>query len=276
MHETELTKVATVIRTLNYDKFKTMVGNRALGNRTTKIIASIQSNGYIMCPIIVNEKYEVIDGQGRLSALKALKMPVDYIVVPGADLKDCIAMNAQTTPWKIQDYIDSYVSQENENYIRLADLKQKHLVGYPAITNVAGDLYGSADKNLKTGNKAIINGTLEISEKDYRRADRVLDYIDGFVPTLKKVGGSLTYWSIALAFCYNHSTADPERLYNKVVQMSNELHPCANVKSAIDDIEAVYNDKCRKKCYLYAEYDKYLCEKVTGYAEKWSKKKKAK
>lgn len=276
MHEIELAKVATVIRTLDYDKFKAMVGNRALGNRTTKIIASIQSNGYIMCPIIVNEKYEVIDGQGRLSALKALQMPVDYIVVPGATLKDCIAMNAQTTPWKLQDYVDSYVSQENENYMRLVELKQKHLVGYPVITNIASNLYGGAVHSPKTGSKAIINGTLEISEEDYRRTDQVLDYIDQFVPTLKKVGGSLTYWSMALAFCYSHSTADPERLHNKVTRMSNALHPCANIKAAIDDIEVVYNDKCRKKSYLYAEYDKYLCEKVNGYAEKWSKKKMTK
>lgn len=271
MHETESTKVADVIRTSDYDIFKSMVGNRMLGNRTAKIIASIQNNGYIMCPIIVNEKYEVIDGQGRLSALRALKMPVDYIVAPGTALKDCIAMNAQTTPWKIQDYIDSYITQDNENYVRLDDLKKKHLASISAVVNIATDHFGNAK-----GNKTIMNGTLEISHEDYLRADRVLTYIDSFIPILKKVGGNLTYWSMALSFCYSRSTADPERLYAKVAEMGNELHPCATVKAAIDDLEVVYNNKCRKKCYLYAEYDKYLCEKVSGYAEKWSKKKKAK
>ena len=270
MHETESSKVADVIRTLDYDNFKTMVGNRTLGNRPAKIIASIQKNGYIMCPIIVNEKYEVIDGQGRLSALKALKMPVDYIVATGTTLKDCIAMNAQTTPWKIQDYIDSYVTQDNENYVRLDDLKKKHLASISAIINIATDHFGNAK-----GNKTIMNGTLEISHEDYLRADRVLTYIDSFIPILKKVGGNLTYWSMALSFCYSRSTADPERLYAKVAEMGNELHPCASVKAAIDDLEAVYNNKCRKKCYLYAEYDKYLCEKVNGYAKKWSEKRKS-
>lgn len=265
--------IATIYRTENYTIFKGLIGNRALYGRPAKIIESIKANGYILCPICVNEKFEVIDGQGRLEALKTLKMPVDYYVVLGATLEDCIAMNAQTTPWKLKDYIDSYVSLGDENYIRFNNLKQNHLVGYPAIANIVGDLYGSGDKSPNVGNKAIVSGTLKVSAEEYKRADRVLSYIDRFVPILRKVGGSITYWSMALAFCYNHSTADSERIYTKVVEMSNELHPCASVKAAIDDIEAVYNNRCRNKKYLYAEYDQYFCERLKGYENKWSKKK---
>ena len=61
--------------------FKTMDGNRLLKNdRVNKIVESINAVGYILSPILVNEKMEVIDGQGRLAALERLKMPVHYMV----------------------------------------------------------------------------------------------------------------------------------------------------------------------------------------------------
>ena len=61
--------------TKNYEMFQKLEGNRpVLERRINKIIASINNVGYITSPIIVNDKYEVIDGQGRLEALKQLKL----------------------------------------------------------------------------------------------------------------------------------------------------------------------------------------------------------
>ena len=37
----------------------------------------------LMCPIIVNENYEIIDGQHRYSASKELGLPIRYIVGEG-------------------------------------------------------------------------------------------------------------------------------------------------------------------------------------------------
>ncbi|WP_299997811.1 ParB N-terminal domain-containing protein, partial [uncultured Clostridium sp.] len=70
-------KQKTIQNTKDYLIFKKLEGNRPVVNRrVNKIIASIQNVGYITSPLIVNEKMEVIDGQGRLEALEQLKMPV--------------------------------------------------------------------------------------------------------------------------------------------------------------------------------------------------------
>ena len=77
-----------IYRTTNYGMFRRLLGNRDVTEaRISKIVNRIEENGYIESPIAINEKYEVIDGQGRLEALKRLKMPVDYYVVEGAGLK---------------------------------------------------------------------------------------------------------------------------------------------------------------------------------------------
>ena len=64
-----------IFRTNKYEIFKQLKGNREVSpKRISKIINSIKEVGYIINPIIVNEKMEVIDGQGRLEALRILKI----------------------------------------------------------------------------------------------------------------------------------------------------------------------------------------------------------
>lgn len=80
--------------TKDYSIFKRLVGNRDIPeSRISKIVESIQTIGWVHNPIIVNEKMEVIDGQGRLTALQRLKMPIEYIIAEGAGNKECIYMN---------------------------------------------------------------------------------------------------------------------------------------------------------------------------------------
>ena len=78
-----------VYQTRDYSKFMRLEGNReVVSKRVVKITKSIQQNGYILNPIVVNEKMQVIDGQGRLEALKGLKMPIDYVIAEGAGLNE--------------------------------------------------------------------------------------------------------------------------------------------------------------------------------------------
>lgn len=77
-------KINTVYLTTNYDQFRVLDGNRAVtATRVNKIKKSIQTVGYIPNPIIINENYEVIDGQGRLQACRELQEPIAFIKVPG-------------------------------------------------------------------------------------------------------------------------------------------------------------------------------------------------
>ena len=72
--------------------FKILDGNRNinLGN-VDRLVKSIEENGFLQMPIIVNENYEVIDGQHRLMAAKKINSIIYYHKVNNYDLKTVIS-----------------------------------------------------------------------------------------------------------------------------------------------------------------------------------------
>jgi ParB-like chromosome segregation protein Spo0J len=89
--------IGYVYQTYKYDSFVRLEDNRdVFSNRLNKLIASI-SERYICNPIIVNEKREIIDGQGRYEARKSLGLPIHYTIAKGATSDDCRRMNRYNT-----------------------------------------------------------------------------------------------------------------------------------------------------------------------------------
>ena len=112
-----------IYTTKNYDMFKPLIDNRDVKTRTTKkIIDSIKAVGYVTNPLICNEKMQIIDGQNRLEALKALGMPVDYVIEEGANIKHCRALNINQSNWTTMDWIKSYADGGNVSYRLLLNL----------------------------------------------------------------------------------------------------------------------------------------------------------
>lgn len=106
-----------VYSTNDYDIFKHLKGNRILDDRKNYIISSIKENGWVTNPIIVNKDMEIINGQHRYAALKALNMPIQYIIAENANIHDCIALNIKQQNWKLVDYIRCYADMGNDDYV---------------------------------------------------------------------------------------------------------------------------------------------------------------
>ena len=69
--------VGHIFETTDYDIFKRLEGNRAdIERRAKKVIKSIKAVGQIKAPIIVNERFEIIDGQARAEAFRRLGLPI--------------------------------------------------------------------------------------------------------------------------------------------------------------------------------------------------------
>ena len=58
----------SVFKTFDYGLFKNIKGNRELNPKNYKKILHSMGNKQLEIPIIVNEKYEIIDGQHRRAA----------------------------------------------------------------------------------------------------------------------------------------------------------------------------------------------------------------
>lgn len=74
-------KQQEIKRTLNYNLFTKIIGNRQLDPKNVKRIKeSVESIG-LQTPIMVNYKHGIIDGQHRLQVAKELGIAIEYFVV---------------------------------------------------------------------------------------------------------------------------------------------------------------------------------------------------
>lgn len=233
--ETEAYKVYT---TKDYSIFRRLVGNRDIPeSRISKIVESIQTIGWVRNPIIVNEKMEVIDGQGRLTALQRLGMPVEYVIAEGAGNKECIYMNMNMVNWKLPDFIKSYAEQGNTNYQRLLALMEKYVGGNLDIISTA--VY----RLSKSKHRDIKQGTLQLTEEQYEAAIPRLEYIKPILERLdiKKLPGSMVTLMQTLIYYFDYEEVDKERLVYSVEKYIYNATPWVVNTDCEREVENAYN-----------------------------------
>ena len=67
------------------------------------------------------EKFEIIDGQHRFTAIKELGLPLFYTVRKGWAIKQVQVANSNTKGWTINDIVESQSELGNPNYIAIRD-----------------------------------------------------------------------------------------------------------------------------------------------------------
>jgi len=113
-----------VSSTTDYGQFKHLPSNRMVNQSNINAITNeIRQRGQQQ-PIIVNEQYEIIDGQHRLEACKNLKIAVQYIKRKGATIEDVISTNIVGKKWCIEDYIHRFATEGKQDYIDLLEFVQ--------------------------------------------------------------------------------------------------------------------------------------------------------
>lgn len=258
-------KTSKILVTSNYGKFKRLEGNRGLRQRAKKIKKSIQKVGYIPSPIVVNEKYEVVDGQARLQVLQELGLPVYYIVIPGIGIEECIAMNINTSNWSIRDYIESHSETGNISYTYLLNLMKAH--GTKMKQRVILSL--SANKFDYVPLEEIKTGMFQMTEEEYVNVDRLLTWLEGFYEIFKRVKGHNEHYYTALAFCYRDPVTDTDRLRDKIEQLQASLIPVTTTQQALDEIERIYNNRARDKVHIKNRYRETLEGKYSWYSSRY-------
>lgn len=259
-----------VYETNDYEKFKTLTGNRTTDvRRIRKIEDSIKNVGYIHNPIIVNEKFEVIDGQGRLEALKKLHMSVPYVVQEGIGVKECISMNINQTNWKHIDYIKSYVDIGNQSYIYLYDLIKK----FPNISTLVVEY--AVSETIRFDVSSLMDGKFECTEAQYLNAFNKLQYLENFnFLDYKNINGRNWCFLYALCFCYDCKKVDNKKLIEKVRTYSYMIDAFVSQLQCLQLLEKIYNMKTRSEyVYIETEYRMYIREKFRNNLEKANYKK---
>lgn len=127
--KTETPAEGVVQKTNDYGLFKYIESNRTISKpHVQHLIQSFENNPHLVQtrPILVNEKMEIIDGQHRLQACMALRIPVYYVVATGTDIESAQLMNALQKGWGLMDYARSYAMNGKNEYREFLRLQEEY------------------------------------------------------------------------------------------------------------------------------------------------------
>lgn len=257
-------KAGDIFVTRDYEKFKRLEGNRIVRGEAAAVKKSITNVGYVLSPILVNEKFEVIDGQHRLQALKDMQLPVYYMMQEGIGIEECQSMNTGQSNWGAIDYVYSYAENGNENYQRLASLltnykKDFGLEGVCAFTLPIRISLGRYTNEIKTGCVKLSEEKYELTKKRLESAIAL-----GF-NTLRTMNSdkkfyARTWWG-AIAYAYKHPDVSVKELAKKLKENSVALGSYHEMIDQLTLFDQIYNKgKKTNKVFMATDVqlEKYL------------------
>lgn len=237
-----------IYTTTDYDMFVFTDWNRNVSNsRVVMMVESITKVGWLPQPILVNEKFEIIDGQSRVMALKHLGMPVEFIIMPGIGRKECQALNLFQRNWTTKNYIDSYVADNNDNYIWLKDMISRYKNLTPSV--IIGVAVGKGLTRAMAGQSAIIvnDGRFKLSTSERAYVETILFHLSRFSETIEYIGGRKETFYSAIMFLYQLKELDQERICKVVNDARYDGLVCSGtVEGWLQQIETLYNKNLRK------------------------------
>lgn len=115
-----LSSIATIYETYDYEMFDKVNGNRVINQLNyTKLLKSIEEK-QLLIPICVNDKLQIIDGQHRFEACKTLNKPIQFYISDDYTIDDVMRANQVSKNWIRVDFLNLFISRNNENYIEFA------------------------------------------------------------------------------------------------------------------------------------------------------------
>jgi hypothetical protein len=226
--------------TTDYFLFKPIEGNRNKKQLHIKRLTKSMKENYLFTVIIVNENYEIIDGQHRFEVIKELKLPLHYIIVEGYNLKEVHVLNQNLEKWNADDYLAGYCDLGYEDYITYARFKEKYKLGHNETMFLLAGTNGKAQVDVfNDGNFKV--KSLEKAEDYIKKIFLIKPYYDGFRRR------SFIYTIIGLL---KNPVFDFDEFLKKLSLQPTALKKCADIKSYKELIEEIYNYRRRDKINL--------------------------
>ena len=243
----------SVRKTIDYSRFEFLTGNRNTSINHLRRLKESFSTQYLISPIIVNEKLQIIDGQHRFKAAQELGLPIYYIIVNGYGLSEVQTLNTNSQNWKKIDFLNGYCDMGIEDYLKFRQfMKDFPDFGF-AVCEVILTNKPSGNKNQKSFGKGLSilaktfeNGEFKIDNlsKSYKTAKMVLD----FKPFYS--GYSRYVFVSTLITIFNNENYNHNEMIHKLRLNPTSLVDCTNVSQYRTLIEDIYNYKRREKVNL--------------------------
>ena len=247
-----MVKVTNQVQTTkNYEAFSILKGNRVPNELHIKRLKASFEKHYLMSPILVNEKMQIIDGQHRFLAAKELKYPVNFLVVKGYGLKEVQILNTNSSNWKRMDYLKAYCDLRVDAYIKMREfMKDFPDFGIQVIeqllTNTVDTSSNKRDGSTRNRLKVFEEGKLTIPNLtlSYENAQKIMmfkPYYDGY---------NRTIFVAAMIGLLKHPNYNHTEMLSKLALQPSTLTHCANITQYKTLLENIYNWHRRDKVSL--------------------------
>jgi hypothetical protein len=229
--------------TTDYHLFKSIEGNRNKNllhiNRLKK---SISSN-YLFTIIIVNENYEIIDGQHRFDVVQELKLPLHYVVCNGYGLNEVHILNQNSKTWNADDYLDGYCQLKYPHYLKYKEFKNRYALGHVESMTILGGYISNPGIDRT---KIFYSGQFAI--KNYAKACEIADKIE--IISQYYGGYKRRSFVYAMLQLFKNSNFEFTELLQKLKIQPTAIVDCTNTEQYVMLIEEIYNYKRRNKVNL--------------------------
>ena len=239
--------IGQVFQTSDYSLFSYVDGNRNIKIPHLKRLQYSIQKKQIPVPIIIDNNYNIYDGQHRFEACKNLNLPIYYIIVPELGLNDIQTLNANMKNWTTDDYCDSYCKLgTHPEYYKYRDYKERFKFGHNETLVL---LNGSSKSEHES------RGLWQ----DFRDGNfKVINYAES-IEFAKKILMTEPYYDgcrrrsfvFALLHCFKQKQYDHKIFMKKLKFQSAKLFDQTTVQNYLILIEKIYNYKNKHKARLF-------------------------
>lgn len=226
--------------TKDYFLFKSIEGNRNKNLLHINRLKKSMSKNYLFTVIIVNEKYEIIDGNHRFDVIQELNLPLNYIVCEGYGLSEVHILNQNSKTWNADDYLTGYCNLGYADYLKYNEFKKKHKLGHNETMSLLSGVPNKIDIEV------FYRGDFKIKSLD--NAESVIEKIIMVQPYYESVRRrSFVYTMMSLLKNPNFEFTE---FLQKLKLQPTALQDCTNVTNYKVLIEEIYNYRRREKVNL--------------------------
>lgn len=228
--------------TTDYFLFRSIEGNRNKNLMHINRLKKSMAENYLFTVIIVNENYEIIDGQHRFDVISELNLPLHYIVCKGYGLNEVHILNQNSKTWNSDDYLTGYCNLGYKDYLLYKEFQENYGFGHNECMHIlCGHSAGG------TFIKELFN-TGKFKVKNYEAACTIAEKILLIAPYYE--GFKRRSFIFAMLNLFKNPNFEYTEFIGKLKLQPTAMTDCTTVESYITLIEEIYNYRRREKVNL--------------------------
>jgi len=244
--------VGLVMQTMDYDKFKMHEKNRIVKPENLKKIKNSINIKNLFNPILVNEKFEIIDGNHRYVSWKELHLPVLFIVVEGYEVPEMQILNLNKSNWEHEDYLTLYIKENITCYKQFKILKDEYNLNFSDLIHII-DIVSGSFQGEKQSFIIFDEGRFSIN-----KCDKIVDFLEELSLFDKYEFGRHTSFVRAFLKLYSEDFYDKDYLRSRLDIKDGALRMSGRKSTILEYAKYIakefYSCPQRNVSIMYDEY----------------------